>query len=411
MGKRDRVMGVDILLAKILVGIALAIVLAGFAVLGDLTQRVFAFPHSVIAAMWWARFLLMTLALAAITGGLYLGLMSGTFAPAPAAGLGALFVLLFVSGFVLVPYIMFKGDGTRARFVAHGEAGPYLDDGDEVAVLELGGEARGYPLDWITRPHLAANTRDPMGPEGVVMTFCSLSRSAIAFEPRIEGARLDLGVLGQAHNNLVLYDRVSNRPIQQLRGQFGVFRGAGEAMARHATTVMPYGAYRALYPAGRVYFNPPGAPFRGPLARLLDRGFRALLTVILERHYDPATAGPWFPTIGRFDNRLKPKTFVYGFDIGGDRVAYTEDFVAANGDRIDTKIGGRAVAIVRFPDHGFIDAFLTGGQQDVDIGPRGEIGLESGAEEGARLARQPMVPRIFWMVWYFHFPDTDVNRI
>lgn len=404
-------MAVDILLAKILVGIALAIALAGFAVLGDLTQKVFAFPHPVIAAVWWARFLLMTLALAAMTGGLYLGIMSGTLAPAPAAGLGALFLLLFVSGFVLIPYIMFKSDGTRARFVAHGEAAPYLDDGDEVAVLELGGEARGYPLEWITRPHLAANSSDPMGPQGAVMTFCSLSHSAIAFEPRIGGRRLDLAVLGQAHNNLVLYDRVSNRPLQQLRGQFGVFAGAGEAMARHATTVMPYRAYRALYPAGRVYFNPPGAPFRGPLAGLLDRGFRALLKFVLDRHYDPAIAGPWFPTLDRFDDRLKPKTFVYGFDIGGDRVAYTDDFLAANGDRIDTEIGGRAVAIVRFPGHGFVDAFLTGGQQEAEIGPRGEIGPEGGAGQGVRLARQPMVPAIFWMVWSYYFPDTDLNRV
>ncbi|MFQ5535730.1 MAG: DUF3179 domain-containing (seleno)protein, partial [Sphingomonadales bacterium] len=292
----------------------------------------------------------------------------------------------------------------KARFVGHQQAASFLADDAEIAVVEVGGKVRGYPIDWITRPHVIANAGDRFGVDDVVMTYCALSHAAIAFAPQVGGRKLDLAVAGQLSNNLMLYDRRSNRLVQQLFGSFGLKPGNGAVMRRHATRIMSYRSYRTLFPGGRVYFNPPSAPFRGLISRSWDRIVRAIMKDVLDKHYDPATDRPYFP-IPRFDDRLKPKAFVHAFDIDGDRVAYTTEFLKANGGRIDTVIGGEPTAIVHFTEHGFVDAFRTGGRAVGDIGPNGDT------KDGERLERQPMIPEIFWMVWAHYFPDTDLNRL
>lgn len=392
------------LIAEMLIGLGLAVAFFGFIVLGDLTQKVVAFPRAVVGAVWRARFALMAVSIAAMAGGLYLGLDRGLLSAGGAGWLLAAFGLFFGGGFIIVPYLMFRPDGTRAHFAGHERAGKYLNGGAEIAVVETDGEVRGYPLDWITRPHVAANRDNPFGASNVVMTYCSLSHSAIAYEPRIGDRTVELSAAGQLSNNLILYDHRSGRLIQQFYGSFGLDQDGAASMPRPATRIMPYRAYQALYPDGRVYFNPPGAPFRGALSKTWDRAVRALMKWILDAHYDRTNDKPWFPTITHFDPRLPPKDFVYAFDIAGDRVAYSKEFLIANGDRVDVTIGGEAVAIVHFPEHGFVDAFKTGGRDLGVIDAMGRTG------DGEQLVRQPMFAEVFWMVWAHYYPGTGLNR-
>ncbi|MFQ5535704.1 MAG: hypothetical protein ACE5EM_12915, partial [Sphingomonadales bacterium] len=89
----------DIELVQILIGGGGLIALTGFAALGDLTQKVVAFPRAVVGAVWRARFFLMTVALGAIAAGLYLGLDAGVLTFGQAAGIAAIFGVIFYAGF------------------------------------------------------------------------------------------------------------------------------------------------------------------------------------------------------------------------------------------------------------------------------------------------------------------------
>lgn len=388
---------------------AYIIAVLGFVVLGDITQKVISFRRGVLTAVFRSRMKLMAVSAVAMLAGLYLGLNGGILSVAEAVWLLAGFGFFFFSGFINITYAMFRTDNGEARFLDQDEVAPYLNERDEVAVVELGGEARAYPTAWSSRPHVIANADDPFGAEDSVMTYCGMSHAAIAYTPRIGGQRIDLAVAGQMFNNLLLYDRGSNQVIQQLLGHFEKDGGEGEAapepMSRQPVRIMPYRSFRNLYPRGRVYFNPPWAPFRGLLSKIFDKLVRLMVEDVLRRQYDRGNDKPFFPTIPKFDGRLPNKTFVYAFDISGDRVAYTKEFLIAQNNRVDVKIGGEDVAIVHFPDLEFVDAFKTGGRKASGIRPDGMTA------EGNQLERQCMLPEVFWMVWSYQFQDTALNRM
>ena len=397
----------DALAAQVLIGMAFAIVLLGFAILADLTQIIITPPRAVMSALWRARWVMMAVSGAALAAGLYLGVAGGLVSGTGAAWTAAGFGVLFFAAFINVPYVLFNTDGRHARFVGQDRAGPYLDESAEVAVVELGGEARAYSTDWISRHHVASNADEPFGDEDSVMTFCGMSHSALAFSPKIGGERVEFGVGGQQANNLLLYDRNKNRLIQQLYGGFEPFTQgqATERMPRQPVRLMPYGAFRTLYPEGRVYFNPFWAPFRNPALRLFDRFGRFIADTAIRHQHDRGNDKPFFPTIPKFDDRLANKTLVYAFDIADDRVAYTKEFLIEQGNRVEVTIGGQAIVLVHFPDLGFVDAFKTGGREAAGIGPDGVTAA------GEKLERQVMIPEIFWMVWANYFPNTALNRL
>lgn len=398
----------DAFAAWIPIVVAYVIAVLGFVVLGDITLKVISFRQGVMAAVFRSRMMLMAVSAVAMLAGLYLGLGSGTLSGSEAAWLLVGFGFFFYSGFINVTYAMFRTDNGKARFLEQDEVAPYLNERAEVAVVELGGNARAYPTAWIARPHVIANADDPFGAEDSVMTYCGMSHSAIAFAPRIGGQRVDLAVAGQTFNNLLLYDRGSNQVIQQLLGHFDKAGGEDEApqrMPRQPVRIMPYGSFRGLYPRGRVYFNPPWAPFRGLLSKILDKLVRLMVDDVLRRQYDRGNDKPFFPTIPKFDGRLPNKTFVFAFNINGDRVAYTKEFLIARNNRVDVKIGGEDIAIVHFPDLEFVDAFKTRGRK------AGGIRTDGITAEGDQLERQVMLPEVFWMVWSYYFQDTALNRL
>ena len=388
------------------IGVALVLSLAVFLVLGDLPQKLLAFPRPVVEAVWRVRKPLAVVATVLVLLALWRNPSEGALAPAAIGTLAGLVALFLFAGIVFIPHVMLPSDGHDAPFSDIARALGCLSGDQEVAVLDTDAGPCAYPLSWLTRPHVAASPAVLAGGQPVAMTYCSLAHAAMAFEPSIDGCPLDLGVAAQLSNNLVFFDRHSGRLLQQLYGHFGLAATDGApAMPRRAVRLMRFAAFGRLYPAGQVYFNPPGAPRRPLPARLWDRTVRHMMATILERHYDPADPRPYFPTIPLIDPRLPPKTQVYAFDINGDRVAFTRAFMAEKGGRIDTVIGGRQVAIRLFDEFDFVDAFTADGSLPATIDARGIDG------DGQPVARQPMIPQVLWMVWAHYFPGTALDRL
>ena len=84
------------------------------------------------------------------------------------------------------------------RFWTIEEADPVMDDFEPVVTFKINGEARAYPLAILTW-HEVVN--DVVGGEPVIVTFCPLCNSALAFKRTLEGRVFDFGVSGNLRNS------------------------------------------------------------------------------------------------------------------------------------------------------------------------------------------------------------------
>ena len=107
---------------------------------------------------------------------------------------------LFLTNY-FVPDIWLRGHHHTAKFIPVSEADTLLDDEADVFVIQIAGEARAYPRDWMMVPHIAG---DKIGGEDVVMTYCALSNLPLAFSSHLDNQEINLQVVSQVHNNLVM---------------------------------------------------------------------------------------------------------------------------------------------------------------------------------------------------------------
>jgi len=127
----------------------------------------------------------------------------------------------------------------------------FLFDSDRVLGIVVNGEARAYPhniLWW----HEIINDR--IGETWVSVTFCPLTGSGLAFDPTLNGNRLDLGVSGLLFaNNLVMFDRRSGAvfgPQLFSEGKCATFRSARLKVV--PVQEMSWSRWRELHPDTKV---------------------------------------------------------------------------------------------------------------------------------------------------------------
>lgn len=149
-----------------------------------------------------------------------------------------------------------KPDFVMAGFAA------FLRNDDQALGLVRGKTVRAYPvpiLNW----HEVVNDR--IGKDPVVITFCPLCGTGVAFDARVNGRDLSFGVSGLLYNSdVLLYDRQTNSLWSQLLGQAisGPLKGSRLTMLplTHAT----WADWRKAQPATQVLSTNTGTvrPYR-----------------------------------------------------------------------------------------------------------------------------------------------------
>ncbi len=374
--------------------VAMVIAVIGFSVLADLTQFVVEVPrwvtmfvHSIRLELFWAG-------VVAMAAGYVLGRKNKFFSNRFLNWSLVAFLLMSLSGYINPPFLMFKTQQHDARFIDIEQLRkiPAVDvaDSDEVFVVEINGDARAFPLDWMAQPHVAGDT---IGGEDIALTYCSLSHLGIAVTPVLDDHELDLKLLTQLQNNLVLYDTRTNKPIQQI---WAHFEGEENRMREWPTRVMTFGAYRELYPEGKVFFNPAYNPW--------DKLVRWMVYSVVGLQH--ANEAPVFPTIHKFDSRLPNKTYVYGIRAGDAEKAFTLDYLKRNGNIVNTVVGGKPLVLVNFGKYGYVDAFeRTVDGQVISVTEIDPYGMTPQGQ----LKRAVMASEVFWFIWSTFYPDTDLQ--
>jgi hypothetical protein len=207
----------------------------------------------------------------------------------------------------------------------------FLEPQEPVIAVEVDESAKAYPVR-ILMWHEIVN--DDFGTSSVVVTYCPLCNTGIAFErPTIDGELLDFGTSGKLyHSNLVMYDRQTGSYWPQATGLAVTGPLTGTQLAFVPARILSWADWSATHPEGQVLS--------------IDTGFSRSYGVNPYVGYDDEERP--FLYRGDVDPRLPAKARVLGI-VGDDLIAipYTElSRRAIDGSAVvqDT-FGGRPIAV------------------------------------------------------------------
>lgn len=255
----------------------------------------------------------------------------------------------------------------RPKFVPAGEAS-FLTPGDRVLGLVRQGVAKAYPvriLNW----HEIVNDR--FGREPIVVTFCPLCGTGMAFESRIGGRALDFGVSGLLYNSdVLLYDRQTESLWSQILAKAisGPFQGT--ALQAVPLTHTTWVDWQRRHPDTQVLS--------------LETGY--------VRNYgrDPYVgylrSEQLMFTVGARSRRYHPKESVIGIELQGRAKAYPFIELAKAASPLHDRIGDTPV-FVHF-----------------------DLAQRTGAVFGANGYELPSVIG-FWFAWYAFHPSGEVFAV
>jgi hypothetical protein len=255
----------------------------------------------------------------------------------------------------------------RPVMVAPAQVEAWLKPGEPVLALEIGGDARAYPLQ-ILMWHEIVN--DTVGGKPVAVTYCPLCNSGLVFDRAVDGAVLDFGTSGKLYkSDLVMYDRQTHSLWAQMEGRAIVGEKAGTRLVPIPANTVAFGDWKAAHPGGKV------------LSR--DTGHRRAYGTNPYVAYDSPTAFP-FLFQGTLDRRRPPKERVVGVTLGGAARAYPFPVLEQQGVVHDALAGQDLVVFYR---PGALSA-LDRSQMDQSRAV-GATGVWSRAVDGRALTFEP----------------------
>ena len=212
------------------------------------------------------------------------------------------------------------------KFVT-GEYAAFLRDDDAVLGVIRSGVAHAYPvriLNW----HEVVNDR--FDDEAVVITFCPLCGTGVAFNASIDGRVLSFGVSGLLYNSdVLLYDRQTQSLWSQLLAQAISGPMKGRFLTMLPLTHTTWIDWRTRQPATEV-LSPETGQAR-PYARDPYAGYASSGEIM-------------FPVAFRSAG-LHPKERVLGIKIGGQAKAYPFVELGKTAGVVSDRIGDTALTI------------------------------------------------------------------
>ncbi|MFK7920961.1 MAG: DUF3179 domain-containing protein [Bacteroidia bacterium] len=242
----------------------------------------------------------------------------------------------------------------------------YMMTADRVLAIEINGVAKAYPVK-ILNYHEVVN--DTVGGQAVVITYCPLCGSGMAFNAHIKGERFWFGVSGLLYNSdVLLYDRRSQSLWSQIESEAvsGPLKGTKlEYIPTHNTS---WQDWRAQHPEGQVLSTETG----------YQRDYRST----------------------PYEGYEFSKELIFGVDQEDDRFARKEKIIGIN-------INGQAKAYSLRSLKKQKQAII----EDEFQGQALQIHYDAKAKS-ARItdAAGNLVPSVqmYWFAWYAFHPQTEV---
>lgn len=250
------------------------------------------------------------------------------------------------------------------KFVPLSEADRWIEDNELVLAIIYKGVKRVYPLQILVWHEIV---NDTIAGDPILITYCPLCGSGIAYRRSLDGEAVEFGTTGKLYNsNLVMYDRKTDTWWTQIDGKAIVGEMTGRELTEISIDTVTWREWKKGHPDSEV------------LSR--DTGF--------SRNYGRDPYGSYYEDsflmfpVEHDDQRIHPKTVIFGIEAEGVYKAYKEQDVIRKGTFEDS-VAGVPVRISR--DAAGIVTFTN---------------LDSGQE----IVKE----RDFWFAWYAFHPDTLV---
>ena len=286
----------------------------------------------------------------------------------------------------------------------------YLENGLVIGV-EVEGTRRAYPYQVIVWHEIV---NDVINGKPILITYCPLCGTAIAFERSVDGQVTDFGVSGLLYNSdLLMYDRTDMSLWSQINGTAVVGDQVGKRLDYYPAEIMTWGDWRRTYPDSEVLTTETGA------ARDYSRD------PYDNYYFDQRLLFPANRSSEIFD-ALPTKVDVTGIEVDGPfygafvdrdlrKVRYVNETVGETPVLVfaDPSAGENIVVFERTVD----GAILTFDMSEVGLvdratGSRWSFGGRAldGPLAGEQLAKINTV-KGFWFGWVAFHPDTELWRL
>lgn len=217
------------------------------------------------------------------------------------------------------------------KFISASKADGFLDKHDRVLAVDYSGVAKAYPIK-ILNWHEVVN--DDFNGKPVLVAWCPLCLSGIAFDSEAAGNRLSFGVSGKLYkSNLLMYDHQTGSLWSQIPGQAvtGPLTGTTLTMIAVQNTTWEY--WRTQHPDTLVLSPKTGYSINYGLdryARYRDRG-------------DPVFLDPQDRKAE--EGKIRPLQRVLGIAIGGAQKAYPLSVLKKKPAQFADRVGSQAVLV------------------------------------------------------------------
>lgn len=259
------------------------------------------------------------------------------------------------------------------KFISAEEAGWLPDEEFGLGIVHKG-EARFYPFR-ILVSHEIVN--DFIQGDPILISYCPLCFTGVAFERRIDGEAVEFGVSGKLYNSeLVMYDRKTDSywPQSLARAVQGPL--IGTELKKLITDTVKWGNWRKVHPNTKVLSKDTGfgRNYDGSNPYGEEGNF---LSIQVGESFDDTLERP-------VDTRVPRYEVVYGIEINGKFKAYKKSDLENLGVIEDT-LGGENITIEFDQELESARAFTESGDQI-------------------------LVETLFWFAWAAFHPETEVFK-
>lgn len=283
----------------------------------------------------------------------------------------------------------------------------FVRSDDEVFGVVVAGRPRAYMIGMLSYHHVV---NDVVAGTPIVVTYCVVCSSGIAFDPVLDGQRLTFGFEGVWQGTAILYDRDTGSLWMHLTGRCFDGPRSGRTLAPLTTgTHTTWAAWRRDHPDTDVM---------APDPRYVGRYFTR----------EQAQSGnPWLSpsfdtTIVSRDPRLRLGDLLLGVRVGDEARAYPLAKLGASAGVVEEDVGGVPVTVwYEAPSRTAVvfDARLDGTLRTFgrdatgfhELGTGSRFDLEGRCVEGSLRGKQlARVPSLLteWYGWFAHHPETTL---
>ncbi len=245
------------------------------------------------------------------------------------------------------------------------EASVFLKDNDRVLGLAVNGDSKAYPVKILSWHEVVNDQIDKMP---VLVTYCPLCGTGLAFIRSYGGRELMFGVSGLLYNSdLLMYDHETESLWSQIEGRAITGRMSGTRLGKLSLLTTTWGYWKTKYPETKV-----------ALPRL---GYMRSYEADAYKGY--AKSDELMFPVNRVDRRLHSKAMVIGARIGKASKAYPFSELSKLDMPFTDVVGGRKIRIEfdRKTETANITG-LDGGTVDFIVG--------------------------YWFAWFAFNPETDL---